>query len=80
MNRNIIPEIKPLSRRLVYICLATITTYIICAAIYAKFANEPLIRTTATQIIHSAFSAAVISLGGGLLLDCEIRRTENTNR
>lgn len=73
-----IPKIKNYAEKLLLICLAFIGVYLVGTAVYAHFSTELLLHVTVSQMLHSAFLAAVISLGGGLLLDCEIRHIEGT--
>ncbi|MBQ4150522.1 MAG: hypothetical protein IJC81_01800 [Clostridia bacterium] len=68
-----IPELKKMPRRLIYLCLAAIFVYTL-SLLRAKDAISPLL---AAEILHSILISTVLSLGGGLLLDLEIRHGEN---
>ena len=68
-----IPELKKEACRLIYVCLSVILLYALMLAM-AKMEFSPLFRL---EILHSMLISTVISLGGGLLLDVEIRHGEN---
>lgn len=73
-----IPEMKPLSRKLIYLCLALILIYLAFIVAYTEFSPKPPMLSTTMQMLQSAFLSAVIALGGGILLDFEIRKSENS--
>ena len=68
-----IPEIKAMARKLIYLCLGTVLVY---TFLVAKF-SSPLSPLRAVEVLHSMLLSTIMSLGGGLLLDLEIRHGEN---
>lgn len=75
-----IPVIKALSRKLQFICLAIISAYLIFILFYAHLSLNPLKHLIISDMLHSSILATVITLLGGLLLDCEIRLDENKHK
>ena len=75
-----IPVIKAYSRKLQFLCLALIGAYLIFILAYSHFSLNPLKTLIISDMLHSAILATVITLFGGLLLDCEIRHNENKHK
>lgn len=75
-----LPIIKSLSQKLQFTCLAMISSYLIFIIAYTHTSAEPLKHLIISDMLHSALLATVISLAGGLLLDCEIRLCENKHK
>lgn len=71
-----IPQIKPLAEKLMWLCLALITLYLIMTVAYFKLSSEPMRFFIAFEMLESALLATVLSLGGGILLDFEIRNSD----
>ncbi|MBQ6893043.1 MAG: hypothetical protein IJN48_02455 [Clostridia bacterium] len=72
-----IPQIKAHAEKMIWICLLLIASYLIFTAAYAHLSTEPQSRLITRDMLETALLSTVISLGGGLLLDCEIRLAEN---
>ena len=82
MNKNTeekqmtIPQIKPLAEKMIWVCLALITLYLIMTVAYVNFSSEPMRIFIAFEMLESALLATLLSLGGGILLDFEIRNSD----
>lgn len=72
-----IPTITRFAEKLLLACLAIILLYLIGTAVYANCSTAALKHITVFDMLHNAFLSVVISLGGGILLDCEVRSREN---
>ncbi len=70
-----IPELKKPAQNLVFLCLFIIFIYT-ASAYFTVTAPSPL---RAIEFLESTLAATAISLGGGLLLDIELRHSERKN-
>ena len=75
-----IPTVKALSLKLQGLCLFIISIYLIFIMMYCHISLNPFKHSVALDMLHSAIISTVITLIGGLLLDCEIRLYENKHK
>ena len=73
------PKIKAFAARLMHVCLILTVIYTAVTALYILFSNDAMRFVYGKDMLESAAVSTVLSLGGGFLLDLEIRRTENKN-
>ncbi len=71
-----IPQIKPFAEKLIWFCLVLIILYLVMTVAYVKLSSEPLRFFIAFEMLESALLATLLSLGGGILLDFEIRNSD----
>ncbi|MBQ8837246.1 MAG: hypothetical protein IJ002_07050 [Clostridia bacterium] len=71
-----IPKIKDFAAKMLFFCIAIIGLYLVGTAFYGHFSSDPFVRVNVYEMLHSAALAAVISLGGGVILDFQIRQIE----
>ena len=74
-----IPEIKAFAAKLMHTCLLLIVIYTLFTVIYIHFSSNVTKLVIGREMLESAVMAAVLSLGGTILLDFEIRLHENKN-
>lgn len=75
-----IPTVKALSLKLQGVCLFIISIYLIFIMMYYNISVDPLKHLITLDMLHCAIISTVITLFGGLLLDCEIRLYENKHK
>ena len=71
-----IPSLSQKATCLFFICLGIIFAYLIGVILYIKHhVGDPYMQKNALEMLHGASISAVISLGGSLLFDCEMRHS-----
>lgn len=74
-----LPEIKDFAAKLIHTCFCLIATYAVFTLLYVRLSNDAMRHVIGSEMLESAALATVLALGGGFLLDFEIRLYENKN-
>lgn len=75
------PTLTAPAVRLLTLCVLLILAYLPFVCVYAwRNCGDLYARTLVLEMLHSAAISVVLSLGGGLLLDCELRAREKSGR
>lgn len=72
-----VPQIKSFTEKLIWICLFLILIYLAFTAAYAHFSTEPLKLSIVREMLESSLLSIIITTGGAILLDFEIRLHES---
>ena len=74
-----IPSLSQKAVCLFFICIGIILAYLIGVILYINLhVCDPYMQRNALEMLHGASISAVISLGGSLLFDCELRYSGKT--
>lgn len=76
-----LPALTEPAVRLLAFCCRMILVYLPFVCIYAwRTCGDLYARTLVLEMLRSAAISAMLALGGGLLLDCELRAREKSGR
>lgn len=80
-KKQTLPALTAPAVRLLTICAFLILAYLPFVCIFAWRSGGDLhARALVLEMLHSAAISVVLALGGGLLLDCELRAREKSKR
>lgn len=80
-RKNTLPPLTDPAIKLLAACCLVILVYLASVAVYAWHTQGDLYaRIYVWEMLHSAAISAVLAIGGGLLLDCELRAREKSGR
>lgn len=76
MKRSL-PDLHAGAVRLLKVCLVPILLTLCGIAVFAAWhRGDPTVLPLLRELLHTVAASLLLALGGGLLLDLEIRRTE----